>query len=58
MGAPAQRGEQYSNRLHTMDMGRSFVYGQELRYAKEGLCMMEDAESATGFVSQLTITSF
>ena len=27
---------------------KSFVWGQELRFAKEGLCMMLDAQSATG----------
>ena len=27
----------------------SFVHGQELRCAKEGLCTVEDAQSATGF---------
>ena len=27
----------------------SFVSGQELRWAEEGLCTMEDSQSATGF---------
>ena len=30
----------------------SFVFGQELRCAKEGLFMMEDAQSVSGFGSQ------
>ena len=36
----------------------SFVCGQELRCAKEGLCMMEDAQSATGFGGQLGDVAF
>ena len=32
---------------------KSFVCGQELRCAKEGLCMMEDAQLVTGFGGQL-----
>ena len=31
----------------------SFVCGQELRCAEEGLCTMEDAQSVTGFGGQL-----
>ena len=27
----------------------SFISGQELRWAEEGLCMTEDSQSATGF---------
>ena len=29
-----------------------FVHGQEFRCGKEGLCTMEDAQSATGFGGQ------
>ena len=36
----------------------SFVPGQELRCAKEGLCIMEDAQSATGFGGQLGDVAF
>ena len=36
----------------------SFVCGQELRFAKEGLCTMEDAQSATGFGGQLRNVAF
>ena len=36
----------------------SFVCGQELRCAKEGLCTMEDAQSATGFGSQVGDVAF
>jgi len=32
---------------------KSFVCGQELRWAKEGLCMTEDSQSVTGFGGQL-----
>ena len=31
----------------------SFVCGQELRWAEEGLCTMEDSQSATGFGDQV-----
>ena len=31
----------------------SFVCGQELRWAEEGLCMTEDSHSATGFGDQV-----
>ena len=36
----------------------SFGCGQELRCAKEGLCMTEDAQSATGFGGQLGNVAF
>ena len=36
----------------------SFVCGQELRCAKEGLCMMEDSQSVTGFGGQLGNVAF
>ena len=36
----------------------SFVRGQELRCAKEGLCMMEDAQLATDFGGQLGDVAF
>ena len=31
----------------------SFVSGQELRWAEEGLCTMENSQSATGFGGQV-----
>ena len=31
----------------------SFVCGQELRWAEEGLCTTEDSQSATGFGGQV-----
>jgi len=34
--------------LHQTVEDESFVHGQELRCAKEGVCTMEDAQSATG----------
>ena len=34
------------------------VRGQELRSAKEGLCMTEDAQSVTGFGDQLGSVAF
>ena len=49
MGEPPHRGEQYSIR---------FVCGQEPRSAKEGLCMMEDAQSAIDFGGQLGNVAF
>ena len=36
----------------------SFVCGQELRWAKEGLCMMEDSQSATGSGGQVGNMAF
>ena len=36
----------------------SFVCGQELRCAKEGLCTMEDAQSVTAFGGQLGNVAF
>ena len=36
----------------------SFVIGQELRWAEEGLCTMEDSQSATGFGGQVGIVAF
>ena len=36
----------------------SFVCGQELRWAKEGLCTTEDSQSATGFGGQLGDVAF
>ncbi len=36
----------------------SFVCGQELRCAKERLCTMEDAQSATDFGGQLGDVAF
>ena len=36
----------------------SFVWGQELRCAKEGLCTMEDAQSVTGFGGQVGNVAF
>ena len=37
---------------------KSFVHGQELRCAKDGLCRTEDAQSATGFGGQLGNVAF
>ena len=31
----------------------SFVYGQELRWAEQGLCTTDDAQSVTGFRGQV-----
>ena len=36
----------------------SFVCGQELRWAEEGLCTMEDSQSATGFGGQVGNVAF
>ena len=36
----------------------SFVHGQELRCAKEGLCTTEDAQSVTDFGGQLGNVAF
>ena len=36
----------------------SFVCGQELKWAEEGLCTMEDSESATGFGGQVGNVAF
>ena len=35
-----------------------FVYGQELRWAEEGLCTTDDSQSATGFGGQLGNVAF
>ena len=37
---------------------KSFVCGQELRWAEEGLCTTEDSQSATGFGGQLRNVAF
>ena len=40
-------------------MDESFVCGQELRWAEEGLCTMEDSQSeATGFGGQVGNVAF
>ena len=39
-------------------MKESFVRGQELRCAKEGLCTTEDAQSVTAFGGQLGDVAF
>ena len=44
--------------LHQAADERSFVCGQELRCAKERLCMMEDAQSVTGFGGQVGNVAF
>ena len=44
--------------LHQKAADESFVCGQELRRAKEGLCMMEDSQSATGFGGQVGNVAF
>ena len=36
----------------------SFVSGSELRWAKEGLCTMEESQSATGFGGQVGNVAF
>ena len=36
----------------------SFVCGQELRWAEEGLCTMEDSQSATRFGGQIGNVAF
>ena len=36
----------------------SFECGQELRWAEEGFCTMEDAQSATGFGGQVGNVAF
>ena len=36
----------------------SFVCGQELRWAEEGLCTTEDSQSATGFGGQVVNVAF
>ena len=43
--------------LH-QSVDESFVHGQELRWAEEGLCMMEDSQSVTGFAGQLKDVAF
>ena len=37
---------------------KSFVSGQELRWAEEGLCTTEDSQSVTGFGGQLGNVAF
>ena len=37
---------------------KSFVSGQELRWAEEGLCTTEDSQSATGFGGQVGNVAF
>ena len=37
---------------------KNFVCGQELRWAKEGLCTMEDSQSATGFGGEVGNVAF
>ena len=44
--------------LHKTAEDESFVHGQELRCAKEGLCTMEDVQSVTGFGGQLGNVAF
>ena len=39
-------------------MDENFVCGQELRWAEEGLCTMEDSQLATGFGGQLGNVAF
>ena len=36
----------------------SFVCGQEVRWAEEGLCTMEDSQSVTGFGGQVGNVAF
>ena len=37
---------------------KSFVCGQELRWAEEGLCTTEDSQSATGFGGEVGNVAF
>ena len=37
---------------------KSFVCGQELKWAEEGLCTMEDSQSVTSFGGQLGNVAF
>jgi len=37
---------------------KSFVCGQELRWAEEGLCTTEDSQSVTGFGGQVGNVAF
>ena len=53
-GAPPQRGGAV---LHQA-ADESFVRGQELRCAKEGLCTMEESQSPTGFGGQVGNVAF
>ena len=39
-------------------VGESFVSGQELRWAEEGLCTTEECQSATGFGGQVGSVAF
>ena len=39
-------------------MDESFVCGQELRWAEEGLCTTEDSQSTTGFGGQVGNVAF
>ena len=39
-------------------MNESFVSGQELRWAEEGLCTTEDSQSVTGFGVQVGNMAF
>ena len=43
--------------LH-QDVDESFVCGQELRWAEEGLCMTEDSQSAIGLGGQVGNVTF
>ena len=45
---PQPRGESSTHQA----VDESFVCGQELRWAEEGLCTMEDSQSVTGFGGQ------
>ena len=39
-------------------VAKNFVGGQELRWAEEGLCTMEDSQSETGFGGEVEIVAF
>ena len=43
--------------LHQV-VDKSFVCGQELRWAEEGLCTMEDSQVVTGFGGQVGNVAF
>ena len=44
--------------VHHQATDESFVCGQELRMAEEGLCTAADSQSATGFGGQLGDVAF
>ena len=47
-----------SKLVHHQAADESFVRGQELRWAEEGLCVTEDSQSVTGFGCQVGNVAF